>query len=60
VGCDGGSSRVRKLAGIPFHGQTRTAENFITGCVDIDGLDPDYLHVWSNGMLLTWQPDLGR
>jgi hypothetical protein len=60
VGCDGGSSRVRKLAGIPFHGQTRTAENFITGCVDLDGLDPDYLHVWSNGMLLTWQPDLGR
>lgn len=60
VGCDGGSSRVRKLAGIPFPGQTRTAENFITGCVDIDGLDPDYLHIWSNGMLLTWQPDLSR
>jgi 2-polyprenyl-6-methoxyphenol hydroxylase-like FAD-dependent oxidoreductase len=60
VGCDGGSRRVRKLADMPFPGETRAAENFITGCADIDGLDPDYLHIWSNGVLLTWQPDLDR
>ncbi|WP_245400322.1 FAD-dependent monooxygenase [Nocardia albiluteola] len=60
VGCDGGGSRTRKLAGISFPGQTDTADTFVTGCAIIDGLDPDYLHIWANGVLLTWQPDLGR
>ncbi|SHF55330.1 FAD-dependent monooxygenase [Streptoalloteichus hindustanus] len=58
VGCDGASSRVRELAGISFQGHTRDTEHFITGCAEIDGLDPSHLHIWSTGTMLTWQRDL--
>ncbi|MCP2256608.1 2-polyprenyl-6-methoxyphenol hydroxylase [Streptoalloteichus tenebrarius] len=58
VGCDGGSSRVRTLTGISFPGQTRTAEQYLTGCVALRGLDPDHLHIWSTGTMFTWQRDL--
>ncbi|PRX97751.1 FAD-dependent monooxygenase [Allonocardiopsis opalescens] len=46
VGCDGGHSTVRGLAGIGFRGETWESEHYITGCVELDGLDPDRLHVW--------------
>ncbi|MEU9077457.1 FAD-dependent monooxygenase [Kitasatospora sp. NPDC048538] len=52
VGCDGGRSTVRKLAGIPFLGETWDQERFLMASLAVDGLDPDLMHVWNH-------PDLG-
>ncbi|MGF1426713.1 FAD-dependent monooxygenase [Kitasatospora sp. LaBMicrA B282] len=52
VGCDGGRSAVRKLAGIPFHGETWEEERFLLAAMHVDGLDPDCLHLWDH-------PELG-
>ncbi|MFG3228813.1 FAD-dependent monooxygenase [Kitasatospora sp. NPDC048194] len=48
VGCDGGRSAVRKLAGIPFLGETWEEERFIMASMDLDGLDPDRMHIWNH------------
>ncbi|MFJ7248189.1 FAD-dependent monooxygenase [Kitasatospora sp. NPDC098652] len=48
VGCDGGRSTVRKLAGIPFLGETWEEERFIMASMDLDGLDPDHMHLWNH------------
>ncbi|MEU6968812.1 FAD-dependent monooxygenase [Kitasatospora aureofaciens] len=48
VGCDGGRSTVRKLAGIPFLGETWEEERFIMASMDLDGLSPDHMHIWNH------------
>jgi 2-polyprenyl-6-methoxyphenol hydroxylase-like FAD-dependent oxidoreductase len=48
VGCDGGRSAVRKLAGIPFLGETWDEERFIMASMDVDGLDTDHMHLWNH------------
>lgn len=46
VGCDGGHSAVRKLAGIPFEGETHEAVRMIVADVEVDGLDRDVWPMW--------------
>ncbi|MEU1085289.1 FAD-dependent oxidoreductase [Streptomyces sp. NPDC005892] len=48
VGCDGAHSRVRKLLGIPFTGETRTDQVMVCGDVEIDegALDRGIWHQW--------------
>ncbi|MFE3880310.1 FAD-dependent oxidoreductase [Kitasatospora sp. NPDC059146] len=48
IGCDGGRSTVRKLAGIPFLGETWEEERFLMASMDLDGLDPDHMHLWNH------------
>jgi 2-polyprenyl-6-methoxyphenol hydroxylase-like FAD-dependent oxidoreductase len=48
VGCDGGHSIVRKLAGIALEGETREEVRMIVADVDVDGLDRDAWHMWSH------------
>ncbi|MFJ1934567.1 FAD-dependent monooxygenase [Kitasatospora sp. NPDC088160] len=48
VGCDGGRSTVRKLAGIPFLGETWEEERFLMATMRLDGFAPDALHVWDD------------
>ncbi|MFG2915068.1 FAD-dependent monooxygenase [Kitasatospora sp. NPDC048298] len=51
VGCDGGRSTVRKLAGIPFLGETWDEERFLMATMDVDGLDTDRMHLWNHPRL---------
>ncbi|MFF2545038.1 FAD-dependent monooxygenase [Kitasatospora sp. NPDC058063] len=51
VGCDGGRSTVRKLAGIPFLGETWDEERFLMATLDVDGLDADRMHLWNHPRL---------
>jgi 2-polyprenyl-6-methoxyphenol hydroxylase-like FAD-dependent oxidoreductase len=46
VGCDGGKSRVRKLLGIEFEGETHEEEKALIGDVEVEGLVPDAWHIW--------------
>jgi 2-polyprenyl-6-methoxyphenol hydroxylase-like FAD-dependent oxidoreductase len=46
VGCDGGRSTVRKLAGIDFLGETMEAVRMIVADVRADGIDRDCWRVW--------------
>ncbi|MFB9523195.1 FAD-dependent oxidoreductase [Streptomyces cremeus] len=49
VGCDGGRSRVRKLMGATFEGDTREEQVMVTGDVALtgaDGLSRDHWHQW--------------
>ncbi|KFE71413.1 FAD-dependent oxidoreductase [Hyalangium minutum] len=46
VGADGGHSRVRKVLGLPLHGETREEERMVVGDVCVDGLDRTRWHVW--------------
>jgi 2-polyprenyl-6-methoxyphenol hydroxylase-like FAD-dependent oxidoreductase len=46
VGCDGGHSVVRKLAGVAFAGETREDVRMIVADVEVDGLDRDAWHMW--------------
>ncbi|MFJ3217513.1 FAD-dependent oxidoreductase [Kitasatospora sp. NPDC086801] len=48
VGCDGGRSTVRKLAGIPFLGETWEEERFLMATMRLDGFAPDAMHVWDD------------
>ncbi|MER7752830.1 FAD-dependent monooxygenase [Kitasatospora sp. NPDC097643] len=52
VGCDGGRSTVRRLAGIPFLGETWEEERFLMASMHLDGLPTDSLHIWNH-------PELG-
>lgn len=46
VGCDGGTSTIRRLAGIAFVGTTTEEERMLLGDVRLDGLDRDFWHMW--------------
>lgn len=47
VGADGGSSRVRKMAGIDFSGSTDEADRILIVDAAVDGgLSRNYWHVW--------------
>ncbi|GIF66332.1 FAD-binding monooxygenase [Asanoa ishikariensis] len=52
VGCDGGRSTVRELAGIAFEGSSYP-QTFVLADTDADGLDPGTAHVFvsPDGML---------
>ncbi|MEU4068372.1 FAD-dependent oxidoreductase [Streptomyces wedmorensis] len=46
VGADGGSSTVRKAAGIAFEGATDEADRMLLVDAAVDGLSRDHWHVW--------------
>jgi 2-polyprenyl-6-methoxyphenol hydroxylase-like FAD-dependent oxidoreductase len=46
VGCDGGKSTVRHLAGIAFMGETMENYRMLVGDVRVTGLDRDHWHIW--------------
>jgi 2-polyprenyl-6-methoxyphenol hydroxylase-like FAD-dependent oxidoreductase len=46
VGCDGGSSLVRRSAGIDFLGETLETYRKLVGDVRVTGLDRDHWHIW--------------
>jgi len=46
VGADGGRSKVRKLASVPFSGDGRELSHAIVGDVTVDGLDRRFWHAW--------------
>ncbi|KAL7284261.1 hypothetical protein ACG7TL_001543 [Trametes sanguinea] len=47
IGADGGRGVTRKLIGAVFEGQTREFDGHVWADVQIEGLSPDYWHVWS-------------
>ncbi|WP_208646491.1 FAD-dependent monooxygenase [Mesorhizobium waimense] len=46
VGCDGGKSMVRHLAGIDFLGETLETHRMLVGDVRVTGLDRAHWHIW--------------
>ncbi|MER5966013.1 FAD-dependent monooxygenase [Streptomyces sp. NPDC002057] len=46
VGADGGSSTVRKAAGIAFEGSTDASDRMILVDAAVDGLSRDHWHIW--------------
>jgi 2-polyprenyl-6-methoxyphenol hydroxylase-like FAD-dependent oxidoreductase len=46
VGCDGGRSLVRHLAGIEFLGETLETHRMLLGDVRVSGLDRAHWHIW--------------
>lgn len=58
VGCDGGRSTVRKLAGISFLGESWDEEHQLLANISISGLDTDAWRTWGNptdgGVTLNW------
>lgn len=46
VGCDGGKSDIRHLAGIAFLGETIEAYRMMLGDIRLTGLDRDHWHMW--------------
>src|SRR5215469_338105 len=48
VGCDGGHSTVRKVAGISFLGETWDEEHSLLGNISASGLDTHFTHTWGN------------
>lgn len=46
VGCDGGKSTVRHLAGIDFLGETLETHRMLIGDLHVSGLDRAYWHMW--------------
>jgi 2-polyprenyl-6-methoxyphenol hydroxylase-like FAD-dependent oxidoreductase len=46
VGCDGGKSAVRRLAGIDFLGETLETHRMLIGDVRVTGLDREHWHIW--------------
>jgi 2-polyprenyl-6-methoxyphenol hydroxylase-like FAD-dependent oxidoreductase len=49
IGCDGGSSAVRRLLGVAFLGETDEDVRMLVGDVVLDGLDRDHWHTFSGG-----------
>jgi len=47
LGCDGGSSAIRRLLGVPFLGETDEDVRMLVGDVVLDGLDRDHWHMFS-------------
>ncbi|WP_028934384.1 FAD-dependent monooxygenase [Pseudonocardia spinosispora] len=48
IGCDGGSSTVRRLLGVTFLGETNEAVRMLIADVQLDGVDRDHWHIWQN------------
>ncbi|MFC4453476.1 FAD-dependent monooxygenase [Deinococcus sonorensis] len=48
IGSDGGTSRIRKLVGLPLVGETYEDQRWYLGDVTAPGLDRGYLHVWTS------------
>jgi flavin-dependent dehydrogenase len=48
VGCDGGHSAVRRLLGFSFLGETFEEDRGLVGDVELEGLDRDHGHLWSD------------
>jgi 2-polyprenyl-6-methoxyphenol hydroxylase-like FAD-dependent oxidoreductase len=46
VGCDGGKSTVRHLAGIDFLGETLETHRMLIADVKVTGLDREHWHIW--------------
>ena len=46
VGCDGGSSVVRRAAGVAFVGETREDVRMMLGDLVVEGADRDCWHLW--------------
>jgi 2-polyprenyl-6-methoxyphenol hydroxylase-like FAD-dependent oxidoreductase len=46
VGCDGGKSTVRRLAGIEFLGETLETHRMLIADVKVEGLDREHWHIW--------------
>jgi 2-polyprenyl-6-methoxyphenol hydroxylase-like FAD-dependent oxidoreductase len=46
VGCDGGRSATRRLAGVAFEGSTRDDERMVVGDLEVEGLSRAHWHVW--------------
>ncbi|KXN80953.1 Tetracenomycin polyketide synthesis hydroxylase TcmG [Leucoagaricus sp. SymC.cos] len=53
LGTDGAKGVSRKLLGLTFQGETRDTDGMVWGDVEIDGLTPDYWHVWGNPEVFT-------
>lgn len=48
VGCDGGSSAVRRALGVPFVGETDEQVGMLIGDLVVAGLDRDHWHMWES------------
>ena len=46
VGCDGGRSTVRHLAGLQFLGETNEDMRMLVGDMHVEGVDRGHWHVW--------------
>ncbi|KAJ6621411.1 hypothetical protein B0H10DRAFT_2163200 [Mycena sp. CBHHK59/15] len=46
IGTDGARGMVRKTLGLTFLGETSNADNLVIGDVMVDGLDPNFWHMW--------------
>jgi 2-polyprenyl-6-methoxyphenol hydroxylase-like FAD-dependent oxidoreductase len=46
VGCDGGKSTIREIAGISFAGETIESYRMLLGDARVEGLDRDHWHIW--------------
>ncbi|QGZ61127.1 FAD-dependent monooxygenase [Paraburkholderia acidisoli] len=46
VGCDGGRSTVRRLAGLGFLGETHEDMRMLVGDLQVEGIDREHWHVW--------------
>jgi len=57
VGCDGGSSTVRKALGLRFDVTTVPGIAFLAGDVELDGFDRSHARMWAvNGRMLGLSP----
>jgi 2-polyprenyl-6-methoxyphenol hydroxylase-like FAD-dependent oxidoreductase len=54
VGCDGGSSAVRRLLGVSFLGETHERIRLLLGDVRLDGLDRDAWHQFGGPTRRDW------
>jgi 2-polyprenyl-6-methoxyphenol hydroxylase-like FAD-dependent oxidoreductase len=48
VGCDGGKSSVRHMAGIAFLGETLETHRMLVADVHASGIDRDHWHIWQS------------
>ncbi|MGV9214965.1 FAD-dependent monooxygenase [Micromonospora sp. RB23] len=46
VGCDGGSSLVRRQSGVAFLGETDEDARWLVADIELDGLDRDFWYQW--------------
>ncbi|WGS54271.1 FAD-dependent monooxygenase [Paraburkholderia sp. D15] len=46
VGCDGGRSTVRRVAGLNFLGETREDMRMLVGDLHVEGVDRQHWHIW--------------
>ncbi|RJO74992.1 FAD-binding monooxygenase [Nocardia panacis] len=56
VGCDGGRSAIRRLAGFTMTGAAYPQNRWYLGDLRIDGLEPGRQHLWMNDGILSLFP----